>query len=68
VSCLAKNPHCKKSTTLKRDIFIGFLDIEDAGRLPPFKSEMPKRLKNSRLKADLDYFCHPINSIKELSF
>jgi hypothetical protein len=58
--CLAKNRHCKKSSTLKQGIFIGFLDIEDAGRLPPFKSEMPKRLKNSRLKADSNYLCHPI--------
>lgn len=58
--CLDKNLHCKKSSTLKRDIFIGAFGVEDAGRLTPFKSETPKKQKNSRLKADLDYTYHSI--------
>ena len=40
-------------------IFDGFLDVEDADRLPPFKSETPKSRKNSRFWAGSDYTRHP---------
>ncbi|MBQ6872793.1 MAG: hypothetical protein IJO24_00630, partial [Clostridia bacterium] len=40
-------------------IFDGFLDVEDADRLSPFKSETPKSRKNSRFWAGSDYTRHP---------
>ena len=40
-------------------IFAGFLDVEDADRLAPFKSETPKSRENSRFLAGLDYTRHP---------
>jgi len=40
-------------------IFAGFLDIEGADRLTPFKTEMPKSCENSRFWADSDYTRHP---------
>jgi len=39
-------------------IFDGFLDVEGADRLPPFKSETPKSRKNSRFWAGSDYTRH----------
>ena len=39
--------------------FDGFLCVEDADRLPPFKSETPKSRENSRFWAGLDYTLHP---------
>jgi len=39
-------------------IFDGFLDVEDADRLSPFKSETPKSRKNSRFWAGSDYTRH----------
>ena len=40
-------------------IFDGFLCVEDADRLPPFKSETPKNRENSRFWAGSDYTLHP---------
>ena len=39
--------------------FDGFLCVEDADRLPPFKSETPKSRENSRFWAGSDYTLHP---------
>ncbi|MBR3816977.1 MAG: hypothetical protein IKJ27_09655, partial [Clostridia bacterium] len=41
-------------------IFAGFLDIEGADRLTPFKTEMPKSRENTRFWADSDYTRHPM--------
>ena len=40
-------------------IFDGFLDVEEADRLSPFKSETPKSRENSRFWASSDYTRHP---------
>ena len=40
-------------------IFAGFLDIEGADRLTPFKTEMPKSRENTRFWAGSDYTRHP---------
>ena len=40
-------------------IFDGFLDVEGADRLSPFKSETPKSRENSRFWAGSDYTRHP---------
>ena len=44
VPCLAKNPHCKKSPTLKREIFIGFLVL---------RVQEGCRLSNPKCRKDL---------------
>jgi len=56
---------CQKSDSQKIfdpkvRIFDGFLDVEGADRLPPFKSETPKSRKNSRFWAGSDYTRHLI--------
>ncbi|MBQ6872944.1 MAG: hypothetical protein IJO24_01415, partial [Clostridia bacterium] len=56
----AKNPFRKKSYDPKVRIFDGFLDVEDADRLSPFKSETPKSRKNSRFLGGSDYTRHPM--------
>ncbi len=45
--------------------FDGFLCVEDADRLPPFKSETPKSRENSRFWAGSDYTLHPKDFIFE---
>ena len=59
MSCLAKNLLRKKSQDPKVRIFAGFLDVEVADRLAPFKTETPKSRENSRFWAPSDYARHP---------
>jgi hypothetical protein len=45
---LTKNPFYKKSSTYKAKDFYWIFGVEGEGRLSPFKTETPKRLKKTR--------------------
>ena len=64
---------CQKSASQKIcdpkvRIFDGFLDVEDADRLSPFKSETPKSRKKSRFWAGSDYTRHSTISPQPFAF